>query len=148
MEFESLSLANEVIEFDMIGLGDDGAIDIEHHVEDDDDYISVDNEAANKVARATKNDGRLVISNGTYKEDLRWNNEATTSYRDPQTSLQQSSSKDDHDRTIEKLTRQLDRAQRKCEVYRSNLLSILKDMEEQKLELSVKVQNIKLGMKD
>ncbi|KAL4313853.1 protein FAR1-RELATED SEQUENCE 5 [Arachis duranensis] len=105
-------------------------------------------EAANKVARATKNDGRLVISNGTYKEDLRWNNEATTSYRDPQTSLQQSSSKDDHDRTIEKLTRQLDRAQRKCEVYRSNLLSILKDMEEQKLELSVKVQNIKLGMKD
>ncbi|KAH1163276.1 hypothetical protein GYH30_001698 [Glycine max] len=56
--------------------------------------------------------------------------------------------KDDQDRTIEKLTRQLDRGRRKCEVYRSNLLSILKDIEEQKLQLSVKVQNIKLEMKD
>lgn len=57
-------------------------------------------------------------------------------------------SQDDQDRTIEKLTRQLDRGRRKCEVYRSNLLSILKDIEEQKLQLSVKVQNIKLEMKD
>ncbi|KAK7252607.1 hypothetical protein RIF29_36681 [Crotalaria pallida] len=105
-------------------------------------------EAAKKVAHATKNGGRLVISNGTCKEDIHHSNEATTSHSDPQFDSQQSSSKDDQDRTIEKLSRQLDRARRKCEVYRSNLLSILKDIEEQKLELSVKVQNIKLGMKD
>ncbi|KAK0604289.1 hypothetical protein LWI29_014190 [Acer saccharum] len=42
----------------------------------------------------------------------------------------------------------LERAQRKCVLYRDNLLSLLKDMEEQKLQLSVKVQNIKLRMKD
>lgn len=110
--------------------------------------ISALQEAANKVAHATKNGGRLVISNGTCKEDLHQSNEATTSCSDPQFDSQQSSSKDEQDRTIEKLTRQLDRARRKCEVYRSNLMSILKDIEEQKLELSVKVQNIKLGMKD
>lgn len=43
MEFEPLSMGNEVIEFDMIGLGDDAAIDIEHPVEDDDDFVNVDN---------------------------------------------------------------------------------------------------------
>ncbi|RDX79174.1 Protein FAR1-RELATED SEQUENCE 5, partial [Mucuna pruriens] len=98
--------------------------------------------AANKVALATKNGGRQAILNGTCEEDLHQSNEATTSHSDPPFGSQQSSYKDDQDRTIEKLTRQLDRARRKCEVYRSNLLSILKDIEEQKLQLSVKVQNI------
>jgi hypothetical protein len=55
---------------------------------------------------------------------------------------------DEPDRKIQKLLRQLERARRKCEVYRANLLSVLKDIEDQKLQLSVKVQNIKLGMKD
>ncbi|KAK7309432.1 hypothetical protein RJT34_06156 [Clitoria ternatea] len=105
-------------------------------------------EAANKVALAAKNGGRLVILNGTCREDLHQGNEATTNPSDPQFGSQHSSSKSDQDRTIEKLTRQLDRARRKCEVYRSNLLSILKDIEEQKLQLSVKVQNVKFGMKD
>ncbi|KAK7406965.1 hypothetical protein VNO78_08601 [Psophocarpus tetragonolobus] len=105
-------------------------------------------EAANRVALVTKNGGNQVILNGTCEEDLHQSNEATTSRSDPPFGSQQSSYKDDQDRTIEKLTRQLDRARRKCEVYRSNLLSILKDIEEQKLHLSVKVQNIKLGMKD
>jgi hypothetical protein len=44
--------------------------------------------------------------------------------------------------------RQLERARQKCDVYRANLLSVLKDIEEQKLQLSVKVQNIKLATKD
>ena len=55
---------------------------------------------------------------------------------------------DDQDKKIQKLSRQLERALQKCEVYRANLLSVLKDIEDQKLQLSVKVQNIKLGMKD
>ncbi|CAL0331648.1 unnamed protein product [Lupinus luteus] len=104
-------------------------------------------EAANKVSHATKSGRKLVISNGTCKEYLHQSNDATTKRFDSQFDAHQSSSKDDQDKTIEKLTRQLDRVRRKCEVYRSNLLSILKDIEEQKLELSVKVQNIKLGMR-
>ncbi|KAK7367164.1 hypothetical protein VNO80_09173 [Phaseolus coccineus] len=110
--------------------------------------ISALREAANKVAFATKNGGRQVILNGTCEEDLHQSNEATIRRSDSPFGTQQSPYKDDQDRTIEKLTRQLDRARRKCEVYRSNLLSILKDIEEQKLQLSVKVQNIKLGMKE
>ena len=37
---------------------------------------------------------------------------------------------------------------RKCEVYRANLLSVLKDIEDHKLQLSIKVQNIKISLKD
>ncbi|XP_014519507.1 protein FAR1-RELATED SEQUENCE 5 [Vigna radiata var. radiata] len=110
--------------------------------------ISALREAARKVASATKKDGRQVIVNGTSEEYLHQSNETTIRRSDPPFCSQQSSYKDDQDRTIEKLTRQLDRARRKCEVYRSNLLSILKDIEEQKLQLSVKVQNVKLGMKE
>ncbi|XP_027911300.1 protein FAR1-RELATED SEQUENCE 5-like [Vigna unguiculata] len=110
--------------------------------------ISALREAANKVESATKNDGRQVIVNGTCEEYLHQSNGVTIRRSDPPFGSQQSSYKDEQDRTIEKLTRQLDRARRKCEVYRSNLLSILKDIEEQKLQLSVKVQNIKLGMKE
>ncbi|KHN41795.1 Protein FAR1-RELATED SEQUENCE 5 [Glycine soja] len=46
MEFEPLSLSDEVIEFDMIGLGDDAAIDTEHPVEDDEDLVNIDNSPA------------------------------------------------------------------------------------------------------
>lgn len=52
------------------------------------------------------------------------------------------------DQKIRELSRDLERANRKCEVYRTNLLSILKDVEDHKQQLSVKVQTIKLTMKD
>lgn len=52
------------------------------------------------------------------------------------------------DKKIRELTNQLEYASRKCEVYRVNLLSVLKDIEDHKLQLSIKVQNIKIGMKD
>lgn len=52
------------------------------------------------------------------------------------------------DKRIQQLTYELDSANQKCEVYRSNLLSVLKDIEEHKLQLSIKVQNIKISMKD
>jgi hypothetical protein len=55
---------------------------------------------------------------------------------------------DDMDKHIAKLTNELECANRKCEVYRSNLLSVLKTVEDHKLELSVKVENIKISMKD
>lgn len=52
------------------------------------------------------------------------------------------------DKRIQELTNELEGANRKCEVYRANLLSVLKDIEDHKLQLSIKVQNIKISMKD
>lgn len=52
------------------------------------------------------------------------------------------------DQKIDELSRELELANGKCEVYRSNLLSILKDIEDHKQRLSIEVQNIKLSMKD
>ena len=52
------------------------------------------------------------------------------------------------DRKINELSVDLERANRKCEVYRTNLLSLMKDVEDHKQRLSVEVQNIKLSLKD
>lgn len=52
------------------------------------------------------------------------------------------------EKKILKLSTELDSTNQCCEVYRSNLLAILKDMEEQKLKLSVKVQNARLSLKE
>ncbi|XP_014524285.1 protein FAR1-RELATED SEQUENCE 9 [Vigna radiata var. radiata] len=49
---------------------------------------------------------------------------------------------------IQELTAELEVANQRCEVYRANLLAVLKDMEEQKLKLSVKVQNARLSLKE
>lgn len=57
-------------------------------------------------------------------------------------------SQDDMDKKIRELTTELEFASRKCEVYRANLLSVLKDIEDHKLQLSIKVQNIKISLKD
>lgn len=55
---------------------------------------------------------------------------------------------DDIDNHLRKLMNELECANRKCAIYRSNLLSVLKAVEDHKLELSVKVENIKISMKD
>lgn len=52
------------------------------------------------------------------------------------------------DKKVQELANELEYANRKCEVYRANLLSVLKDIEDHKLQLSIKVQNIKISMKD
>lgn len=49
---------------------------------------------------------------------------------------------------IGELTAELEATNQRCEVYRANLLTVLKDMEEQKLKLSVKVQNARLSLKE
>ncbi|GLU19636.1 hypothetical protein SLE2022_358740 [Rubroshorea leprosula] len=106
-------------------------------------------EAANKVALAKKNAGKFAITSETGRGDRpHEGNQANLNPANTQRGLEQHASVDEQDKKIQKLTRQLERARRKCEVYRANLLSILKDIEDQKLQLSVKVQNIKLGMKD
>lgn len=107
-------------------------------------------EAANKVVIAKKNGGRNTAKiGGTSKGDLATNhNDTHNATEDHQSSSNELQSEDEQDKIIQKLSRQLVRAQRKCEVYRGNLLSVLKDIEQQKLLLTVKVQNIKLGMKE
>ncbi|KAL4572764.1 hypothetical protein LXL04_019547 [Taraxacum kok-saghyz] len=52
------------------------------------------------------------------------------------------------EKKIRELSAELDNTNKKCEVYRANLLAVLKDMEEQKLKLSVKVQNARLSLKE
>ncbi|CAL5402377.1 unnamed protein product [Camellia sinensis] len=54
----------------------------------------------------------------------------------------------DMDKKIQDLTHELDCANRKCEVYQANLISILRDIEDHKQQLSVEVQNLKFSMKN
>ncbi|KDP47039.1 hypothetical protein JCGZ_10766 [Jatropha curcas] len=55
---------------------------------------------------------------------------------------------DEKEKKIRDLTAELESTNQRCEVYRANLLAVLRDMEEQKLKLSVKVQNARLSLKE
>lgn len=55
---------------------------------------------------------------------------------------------DEKEKKISEMTAELENINQRCEVYRSNLLAVLRDMEEQKLKLSVKVQNARLSLKE
>lgn len=52
------------------------------------------------------------------------------------------------DTKIQELSYQLDCATQKCEVYRANLYSVLKDIDDHKQQLSINVQRIKHSLKD
>ncbi|KAJ7967017.1 Protein FAR1-RELATED SEQUENCE like [Quillaja saponaria] len=52
----------------------------------------------------------------------------------------------DQYKKIHELTAELESASRRCEAYRANLLAVLKGMEEQKLKISVKIQNVRLNL--
>ncbi|PQQ11653.1 protein FAR1-RELATED SEQUENCE 5 [Prunus yedoensis var. nudiflora] len=105
-------------------------------------------EATKKVAHATKNDGKTMV-NGHVRGNLAGGaGRIHYASGDHEGSSGQHLSEDDMDKKIRELTNELQCANRKCEVYRANLLSVLKDIEDHKLQLSIKVQNIKIGMKD
>lgn len=55
---------------------------------------------------------------------------------------------DEKQKKISELAAELDTTNQRCEVYRANLLAVLRDMEDQKLKLSVKVQNARLSLKE
>ncbi|KAM1727627.1 hypothetical protein ACFX12_018238 [Malus domestica] len=104
--------------------------------------------AANKVATEMQNGRRAATTNTAGREDgFRLGNQSNNTFGDHKRGFETLSA-DHQDKKMQKLERQLERARRKCEWYRANLLSVLKDIEEQKLELSVKVENIKLRMKE
>ncbi|XP_076886053.1 protein FAR1-RELATED SEQUENCE 5-like [Bidens hawaiensis] len=104
-------------------------------------------EATRKVAMAVKNEGRVMV-NGRSREDSRSNGTLTKSSVNHLGNLDQNISEDEKDRKIEQLTNELDCARRKREAYRTNLLSVLRDIEEHKQQLSLKVQLMKYSMKD
>lgn len=62
MEFEPLSMGNEVIEFDMMGIADD-AVDIEHPV-DEDDLLDSSPAAAAAAVVASASSGEVYIPEG------------------------------------------------------------------------------------
>ncbi|XVE49642.1 hypothetical protein DITRI_Ditri01bG0098000 [Diplodiscus trichospermus] len=103
-------------------------------------------ESAKRVALATKNGGRSIMVNGRTRGDSTRDASRTNTVNHKMPS--QPFSEDDMDKKIRELTNEVEYASRKCEVYRANLLSVLKDIEDHKLQLSIKVQNIKISMKD
>ncbi|KAF8409870.1 hypothetical protein HHK36_002388 [Tetracentron sinense] len=100
-------------------------------------------QAAKFVAHAKKNGGRMALGNGSSQEDN--GTDGSGAYL---LGLGQPLSADDKDKKIQELAHELDCANQKCEVYRTNLLTILKDIEEHKLQLAVNAQNVKLGSSD
>ncbi|XVE93034.1 hypothetical protein REPUB_Repub01dG0155200 [Reevesia pubescens] len=102
--------------------------------------------AAKRVALATKDEGKTRMVNGRIRVDSARDASRvnTINHKIPSQPL----SEDDMDKKIRELTNEVEYASRKCEVYRANLLSVLKDIEDHKLQLSIKVQNIKIRMKD
>lgn len=107
-------------------------------------------EAARRVAITAKNEGRVVMINGRTREDARSNGTTLTkrNISNHHQSLDQNLSEDEMDRRIQELNKEVECGKRKCEVYRSNLLSVLRDIEDHKQQLSLKVQIIRYSMKD
>lgn len=106
-------------------------------------------EASNKVALGIKNEGKTFLTNGRMRDaSARIGIQANHCTAEVSGSSAQQLSEDDMDQKINELSVDLKRANRKCEVYRTNLLSLLKDIEDHKQRLSIEVQNIKLSMKD
>ncbi|KAJ6369114.1 hypothetical protein OIU78_001477 [Salix suchowensis] len=99
-------------------------------------------EAANKVADR-KNQGSGGAQGGTLTNGS--SQELHVAEDNTSATFQ---STDEKQRKIRELTAELESTNQRCEVYRANLLAVLKDMEEQKLKLSVKVQNARLSLKE
>ncbi|KAK7299776.1 hypothetical protein RJT34_10603 [Clitoria ternatea] len=98
-------------------------------------------EAAKKVSamknQSTRTPAGAIVANGG-RGELLAAHEDVQSYQ----------SVAEKQKKIQELTAELEVTNQRCGVYRANLLAVLKDMEEQKLKLSVKVQNARLSLKE
>lgn len=101
-------------------------------------------EAAKTVSLEMKNEVRRTMANGHVKGSSASGGEQILRNEDSQ----QDEPEDEMDKKIIELRNELELANRRCEAYRTNLLSVLKEMEDQKLQVSIKVQNIKISLKD
>ncbi|KAF8013267.1 hypothetical protein BT93_I1195 [Corymbia citriodora subsp. variegata] len=99
-------------------------------------------EAAKKVA-AVKNKGPGAALDGNLA-----NGSSKEFHASGENHMLTFQSVDEKKKKIRELTAALESTNQRCEVYRTNLLALLKDMEDQKLKLSVKVQNARLSLKE
>ncbi|CAH9132543.1 unnamed protein product [Cuscuta epithymum] len=104
-------------------------------------------EASKKVSLANE---KISLLSGRNQNESKSDGtrEGTNAVEDQNVTFTKPSSEDDMDRKILELSNELIIANRKCEVYRANLLSVLKDIEDHRQKLSIKVQNIRFGIKD
>lgn len=104
-------------------------------------------EASRKVV-AVKNQGSGAAQGGALANG--GSKDLHTIEENPMVSHQSVDEKEKHEKEkrIRELTAELESTNHRCEVYRANLLAVLRDMEEQKLKLAVKVQNAKLSLKE
>lgn len=103
-------------------------------------------EAAKKVAAASSKTRGGGATNGdsSYRSDEA--QETANGMNHP--AVNELQCQGEKERTILELTAELERTGQRCEVYRANLLSVLRDMEEHKFQLSLKVQNARLSLKE
>ncbi|KAJ8765114.1 hypothetical protein K2173_010600 [Erythroxylum novogranatense] len=99
-------------------------------------------EAAKKIA-AAKNQG----SRASNSRDIT-NGSGPKLHATGENGLSASQLVDEKAKKIGELTEEIESTNQRCEVYRANLLSVLRDMEEQKMKLSVKVENARLTLKE
>ncbi|XAR61496.1 hypothetical protein NMG60_11015938 [Bertholletia excelsa] len=95
-------------------------------------------EAYKKVAAAKQNAPGLMLSNASDQEVTKSKN---GSGRLESCSMSQ-------DKKIQELTAQLETASQQCEAYQAKLLAVLKNLEEQKLKITVKIQNVRLNLRN
>ncbi|KAL9231758.1 hypothetical protein vseg_006944 [Gypsophila vaccaria] len=105
-------------------------------------------EASEKVSQALKFGGRTSSINGCIKNATAGGGSRITIREDNRVTLSEQGTEDSMDKKIRELSKELESANRKCDVYRSNLLSTLKDIEDHKQQLAIKVHNVKLSLKD
>ncbi|KAF8080570.1 hypothetical protein N665_0934s0011 [Sinapis alba] len=101
-------------------------------------------EAAKKVAAASSKTRGGGTNGDSYRSDEA--QETANGMNHP--GVNELQCQGDKERTILELTAELERTGQRCEVYRANLLSVLRDMEEHKFQLSLKVQNARLSLKE
>lgn len=108
-------------------------------------------EAAKKVAATKQNSPSVIQSNLDNRSGQEVSNLAKRSDHEVTKSEnemgQLQSCSVNQDKKIQELTAELENAIQRCEAYRAKLLAVLNNMEEQKLKISVKVQNVRLTLK-
>ncbi|GAA0142908.1 hypothetical protein LIER_03705 [Lithospermum erythrorhizon] len=140
---ESHTVRYYMLSHEALKLVDEGAGSLDSYNEA---MASLD-EATEKVVSATKSDGKFSnghikgesVSNGAHVNHCTDDHKGCSAEHLP---------KEDFDRRISELTQELECANKKCEVDHTHLLTVLKEIEEHKQQLSVQVNDIKLSMMD
>ncbi|XP_074286319.1 protein FAR1-RELATED SEQUENCE 5-like [Silene latifolia] len=105
-------------------------------------------EASEKVSHALKLGGRTSLINRCPENSATDEGSQNTVREDNCVNPSEQVSEDLMDKKIRELNKELELGNRKCEVYRANLLSMLNNIEDQNQLVAVKVHNVKLSLKD